>query len=95
MGVEKNSFDYARAFAETQCSNSTVVEELVQAYTLIAKNMGISVYQFVQLLQNKGDSKEQALYLAAQLNNIRVRSALLGVSPILNSPNFISREIAP
>ncbi len=92
--VERNSFDYATAYARTQSNNSTIISELVQAYTLIAKNQGISVFQFLQTLQNQGSPKQQALYLASQLNNVRPRNALLGIAPSTNTPDFISREIA-
>jgi hypothetical protein len=93
-GVERNSYDYALAFAETQSSNPTIVAELVQAYTLIAQNLGISAYQFIQQLESKGDSKQQAIYLAAQLNNVRPRNALLGIIPNQTTPQFVAREIA-
>ena len=94
LGAERNSFDYARAYAETQSSNPTVVSELEQAYFLIAQNLGISVYSFLQLLESKGNTAAQAVYLAAQLNNVRPRNALLGVAPNLTTPNFVLREIA-
>ena len=93
-GIERNSFDYAQAFAQTQSSNPLVISELVQTYTLIAQNLGISVYQFLQTLQNIGDAQQQALYFAAQLNNVRPRNALIGVAPSSSTPTFITREIA-
>ena len=92
--IERNSFDYARSFAETQSSNPTVVSELEQAYLLISQNLGISVFDFLQILESKGTSQQQAVYLCAQLNSTRPRNALLGIAPNLNTPNFISREIA-
>ena len=94
LGIEKNSYDYAQAYAATQSSNTTVVNELVQAYNLIAANQGISVYQFLQTLAQQGSSYQQAVYLTAQLNNVRVRSALLGVPPASSTPAFIAREIS-
>jgi hypothetical protein len=93
-GIERNNFDYALAFAQSQSSNPTVVSELVQAYTLIAQNLGITPFQFIQQLEQKGDSTQQALYLAAQLNNVRPRNALIGIAPNAITPNFIAREIA-
>lgn len=92
--IERDNFDYASAFANTQSSNPTIVAELTQAYTLIAQNLGISVFDFLQILQNKGNSQEQAVYLVAQLNSVRPRNALLGVMPNLNTSSFIQREIA-
>jgi hypothetical protein len=92
--IERNSFDYARSFAESQSSNPTVVAELEQAYVLISQNLGISAFDFIQVLKSKGDTQEQAVYLAAQLNSVRPRNALLGVSPNQTTPLFISREIA-
>jgi hypothetical protein len=92
--IERNSFDYARAYAESQSTNPTVVAELEQACVLIAQNLGISMFEFIQLMQQQGTSQQQALYLAAQLNSVRPRNALLGLPPNLNTPNFISREIA-
>jgi len=92
--IERTSFDYSRAYAESQSSNPTVVSELVQAYNLIAQNLGISVFQFLQQLKNQGTDQQQAIYLATQLNSVRPRSALIGVAPILTTPKFISREIA-
>lgn len=89
--IERNSFDYAQAYAETQSSNPTVVADLVNAYNLIAQNQGITVYQFLQILEQQSS---QATYLAAQLNNVRPRNALLGVISSTNTPLFISREIA-
>ena len=50
--IERNSFDYAQAYAETQSSNPTVVADLVNAYNLIAQNQGITVYQFLQILEH-------------------------------------------
>ena len=94
QGAERNSFDYARAYAETQSSNPIVISELEQAYTLIAQNLGISTYFFIQLLESKGDTTEQAVFLAAQLNNVRPRNALLGVAANQSTPLFVSREIA-
>jgi len=93
-GIERNSFDYAQAYAATQSNNPTVVAELVEAYTVIAQNQGISVYDFLQLLLQKGSSYQQAVYLATQLNNVRVRNSFLGVIPTNNTPPFINREIA-
>ena len=92
--IERNAYDYATAFAETQSSNSTIVSELVQAYILIAQNLGLTVYQFIQQLESQGTSQQQALYLAAQLNSVRPRNALLGVAPNSATPIFIAREIA-
>lgn len=94
FSVERNNFDYARAFAETQSSNQIVVNELIQAYTLIAQNLGITPFQFIQQLQQQGDSNQQAVYLAAQLNSVRPRNALIGVAPNNSTPLFIAREIA-
>jgi hypothetical protein len=92
-GIERNAFDYARAYAETQSSNSIIVSELQQAYILIAKNLNISVYDFIQILESKIGT-ERAIYLAAQLNSVRPRNSLLGVLSTNNTPLFISREIA-
>jgi len=92
--IERNSFDYGRAFAESQSNNPTVIAELEQAYVLIAQNLGISVFDFIQLLESKGDTQEQAIWFAAQLNSVRPRNALLGVAPNQITPVFISREIA-
>jgi hypothetical protein len=92
--IERNSFDYARSFAESQSSNPTVVAELEQSYVLIAQNLGVSVFDFLQILQSKGTTQQQAVYLAAQLNSVRPRNALLGVSPGLSTPAFVLREIA-
>ena len=92
--IERTNYDYGRAYAETQSTNSTIVDELEQAYVLISQNLGISVFQFIQLLQQQGTTTQQAVYLAAQLNNVRPRNALLGLPPNLNTPNFVSREIA-
>lgn len=94
LGIERNNYDYALAFAQTQSNNQTIVQQLVQAYTLIAQNLGISVYQFIQQLQNQGTSTQQAIYLASQLNSVRPRNSLLGVGQNQNTPAFISREIA-
>lgn len=94
VGVERNNYDYLLAFASTQSQNATVVSELVQAYKLICQNLGITPFQFIQQLEQQGDTTQQALYLAAQLNNIRPRNALLGVAPNQTTPLFISREIA-
>jgi hypothetical protein len=92
--IERNSFDYIRAYAQNQSTNPTVVAELEQAYALIAENLGLSGFQFIQLLENQGDSTQQAVYLAAQLNSVRPRNALLGVGSNQTTPVFISREIA-
>ena len=94
MAIERNGFDYGRAYAESQSNNPTVVSELEQSYVLIAQNLGVSVFEFIQLLQQQGTTIQQALYLAAQLNSVRPRNALLGLPPNLTTPNFISREIA-
>lgn len=69
--IERNNFDYGRSFAETQSTNPTVVAELEQAYVLISQNLGISVFDFIQILESKGDTQQQAVYLAAQLNSVR------------------------
>ncbi len=92
--IERNSYDYARAFAESQSTNPLVVSELEQSYILISNNLGISVYDFIQLLESKGNTQQQAVFLAAQLNSVRPRNALLGVAPNISVPMFISREIA-
>jgi len=93
QGIEKNSYDYATAYAKTLSSNSVVVDELVQAYTLAAKNLGMSVFDFIQTVKSKGTDKQQAVYLATHLNNVRPRSALLGVISSHTTPAFIDREI--
>jgi len=92
--VERNNYDYVRAYAETQSSNSTIVDELIQAYVLVAQNLNITPLQFIQLVESKGNTVEQAQYLAQQLNSVRVRSAYLGVRLNQNTPVFIAREIA-
>jgi hypothetical protein len=92
-GIEKNSYDYARAYANSQTDNSVVAAELLQAYTLISKNMGISVFDFIQQVKTKGTEKQQAIYLAKQMNNVRPRNALYGVSNTLSTPVFIQREV--
>ena len=93
LSIERTAFDYARAFAQSQSTNPTVAAELEQSYVLISENLGISVFDFLQLLQSKGDTQQQAIYLAAQLNSIRPRNALLGVGPNLMTPVFVQREI--
>jgi len=93
IGIERNSFDYIRAYAEAQSSDSVIVDELIQAYVLISKNLGISPYQLVQQLQNQGNPRQQSLYLAAQMNSVRAQNALLGLTPNNTTPLFISREI--
>lgn len=92
--IERNSYDYARSFAETQSNNNTIINELVQAYILISQNLGISVFQFLQILESKGNTREQSIYLATQLNSVRPRNSLLGVNSNQTTPEFISREIA-
>jgi hypothetical protein len=91
--IERNSFDYARAFAEAQSQNPTIISELEQAYTLISQNLGISAFDFIQILKSKGDGAQQSIYLAAQLNSVRPRNSVLGISLNQNIPLFISREI--
>ena len=88
--IERNNFDYVRAFAETQTNEPVLVNELVQAYILIAQNLGITPYAFIQTLENRTDN---GVYLATQLNSVRVRNSLLGVNLNLNTPYFIAREI--
>jgi hypothetical protein len=92
--IERSSYDYISAYAHTQSNNTTIVNELIDAYTLISKNLGLSGYQFIQTLENQGSDSQQAIYLAAQLNNIRTRNALLGVMSQNTTPLFISREIS-
>lgn len=92
--VERNNFDYIRAYAENQSKNITIVDELIKAYVLIAQNLGITPYQFIQLLESKGNSIEQAQYLAQQMNSVRPRNAYLGVVYNTSVPLFIQREIA-
>ena len=91
--MERSSFDYGRAYAESQSSNPTIVSELEQAYLLISQNLGISVFELIQLLQQQGTSKQQATWVCAQLNSVRPRNALLGLPPNSSTPNFILREI--
>lgn len=91
--MERNAFDYARAFANTQSNDPTVVQELIDAYAAIAKNLGISIQQFLETYQNIEDSRSQALYLCGQLNSVRSKNALMGLSPISKTPNFITRGI--
>jgi len=93
--IERTNFDYSRAFAESQSSNPTVISELIQAYNLIAQNLGISVFQFIQNIKSQGNDQQQAIYLATNLNSVRAKNALIGVAPIKSTPPFISREIAP
>lgn len=87
--VERNNFDYLRAYAENQSSNITIVNELVKAYVLISQNLGISPYDLIQSLESKGSQ-----YMAQQMNSIRPRNAYLGVILNNNVPVFIQREIA-
>ena len=86
LSVERNGYDYARAYAESQSSNPTVINELIQAYTLISQNLGISVFQFIQKVQNQGTDQQQAIYLATQLNSCRPKNSLIGVAPIQITP---------
>jgi hypothetical protein len=92
--VERNNFDYVRAFAESQSSNPTIVNELIQAYVLVAQNLNITPLQFIQLVESKGNDVEQAQFLCQQLNLVRARNAYLGVTLNQNTPVFIAREIA-
>jgi hypothetical protein len=89
--INRNNFDYIRAFAETQSSNSIVVDELVQAYTLISQNMNLDPITLIQQIENGTISD---LTLAAQMNSVRAQNALIGVIPTQATPLFISREIS-
>lgn len=93
-GIERNSFDYIQAYASLQCSNPTVVSELVAMYVLIANNLGITPFEFITQVKNQGNSQQQAIYIAAQMNSVRVRNALIGVAINKTTPEFINREIA-
>lgn len=90
ISIERNNYDYVQAYAETQSSNSVIVEELVQSYVLIAQNMGITPASLIQQIENGIMSP---IMLAAQLNSVRPRNALIGVAPTQDTPIFIAREI--
>ena len=92
--VERNNYDYVRAFAESQSSNPTIVDELIQAYVLVAQNLNMTPLQFIQTIESKGNSVDQAQYFSQQLNLVRPRNAYLGVTLNQNTPVFIAREIA-
>ncbi|VVC05198.1 Uncharacterised protein [uncultured archaeon] len=95
MNIERNNFDYLRAYAESQSSVTSIVQELIDAYALISQNLGISGFQFIQTLKSKGTAQQQTIYLAAQLNSVRPKNALLGIASNQEPPEFVSREIAP
>ena len=92
--IERNNYDYVRAYAETQSSNPTIVDELIQAYVLIAQNLNISPLEFIQRVESQGNNLQQALYLASQLNTVRPRNSYLGVSGSQNIPLYVAREIS-
>jgi hypothetical protein len=89
--IERNNFDYCRAYAESQSSNPIIIEELIQSYVLIAQNLGITPSAFIQQMK---EQSQPDIYLAAQLNSIRPRNSLLGVIPNNGTPIFIAREIS-
>lgn len=93
--LSANNYDYVRAFAASRASDPIIIDELIQAYTLIAASLNISVAAFVQSVQNQGNSRDQDLYLAARLNTVRVRNALIGVVSPQTTPVFVGREITP
>ena len=92
-GVERNNYDYIQAYAKTQSTNPIIVAELVQAYILISQNLGLSGYAFIKQVESQGTTQQQLIYLAAQLNSVRPRNALIGVAPVFNTPTFVAREI--
>jgi hypothetical protein len=89
--IERNNFDYVQAYAESQSSNAVVVSELVQMYVLIAQNMSITPAALIQQIKSGTISP---IMLAAQLNSVRTRNALIGVASNQGTPVFIAREIA-
>jgi hypothetical protein len=92
--VERNNYDYIRAYAEMQTNNATLVDELVTSYVLIAKNLGITPQMFIETIKNQTGVLNQANYLASQLNSVRPRNAYLGVGGDVSTPTFIMQEIA-
>jgi hypothetical protein len=92
--VESNNFDYVRAFANTQSSNPIIVAELIQAYILIAQNQNITPIVFINNLQNQNLSNQELIFLAASLNSVRPRNALIGIAGQQNTPVFVLREIS-
>jgi hypothetical protein len=97
--IERNNYDYVRAFAEGQSSNATIIDELIKAYVLISQNLGITPVQFIQLVESKGNSIEQAQFLAQQMNSVRPRNAYLGVTFnrlfIFGDPVLTKKPIPP
>lgn len=92
-GINGNSYDAVRAYAMSQTDVSQIVDELVQSYIAIAQTLGITPTQFIEKVESMGGTQEQQIYLASYLNATRVRNALLGVTNVPTTPEFILREI--
>jgi hypothetical protein len=92
-GINNNVADYATSLANSMTTNSTIASELVQTFLLIAQNLGISVMDFIESVENAGTLQQQSVYLATYINSVRPRNALFGAIGTNIPPTFISREI--
>ncbi len=94
-GINSNAYDYAVAYAKSRSDDPIIQTELVATYITIAQSLGVSINQFISMVQAQGNTYEQDLYLTNYLNTVRVRNALLGVGRNVGTPGYIAREINP
>jgi hypothetical protein len=93
QGVSPNDFDYVRQFATKRTNDAALADKLAVTYIVIAESRGITVQDFVKELKAAGSSREQDALIAAYLNAVQPRTAIVGISGLIDPPFYVAREI--
>lgn len=93
ISIDANQFDILKNFVQQRVEDTALIDEYIGAFALIARNLNVTVAEFVNLLKSQGSTAEQDIFLAGYLNQTRVANAKIGVMLNLNTPQHILREI--
>lgn len=93
ISIDANQYDLLKNIVQSKVEDPAIVDEYIGAYALIARNLNITITEFVELLRSQGSDYDQDIFLAAYLNQSRVSNAKIGVKLNLNTPEHVRREI--
>lgn len=91
--LDANQYELLRAQVSQRVTDPALVDEYLGAYVQVARELNMSITEFVELLNNQGSDYDQDVFLAGYLNRNRVANARLGVLITLTAPASIAREI--
>lgn len=93
VSIEATQYDMLKNLVQQRVEDPVLIEEYIAAFIQVAKNLNVTISEFVELLTKQGTQTEQDIFLAGYLNQTRVANAKIGVTLNLNTPLHVRREI--